>query len=394
VIEAAIPVGAGSVRPTRAAGRARPAYDPWLLGAAAVLLMLGLVMVYSASIAYAERATGNGAYFLVRHAAHMGLGLGLFALVLRLPVRLWEYAGPYLLLAGIVLLALVLVPGLGGQVNGSVRWIRLGLFNLQPSELMKLFMIVYVAGYLVRKQDELANFTQGILMMGLVVAAVGVLLLQEPDLGSLAVIGFTVFTMLFLGGARFGHFALVSGLGIGGIAMLTVIAPYRLGRVTSFLDPWADPFGTGFQLTQALIAFGRGEWLGVGLGASVQKLHYLPAAHTDFVFAVLAEELGLAAVLTVIALCGVIVVRAFAIARAAEDAGQPYHARLAQGLGLLLGVQAVVNMGVNMGALPTKGLTLPFVSYGGSSMIVCCLALGLLARIGREANACGWGAPK
>jgi cell division protein FtsW len=393
-MQAAIPVDVSGTRHARVAGRARPTYDPWLLGAAAALLMLGLVMVYSASIAYAERATGNGAYFLVRHAAHVALGIGLFAIVVRLPVRLWEYAGPYLLLAGIVLLALVLVPGLGGQVNGSVRWIRLGLFNLQPSELMKLFMIVYVAGYLVRKQEELANFTQGILMMSLVVAVVGVLLLQEPDLGSLAVIGFTVFTMLFLGGVRFWHFALVSGLGIGSITALTIIAPYRLGRVTSFLDPWADPFGTGFQLTQALIAFGRGEWFGVGLGASVQKLHYLPAAHTDFVFAVLGEELGLVGVLAVIALCGVLVVRAFTIARAAENAGQPYHARLAHGLGLLLGVQAVVNMGVNMGALPTKGLTLPFVSYGGSSMIVCCVALGLLARIGREANARGWGTSK
>jgi cell division protein FtsW len=391
VSEAAIPVSVSAARGTRVAGRARPAYDPWLLAAAGMLLMLGLVMVYSASIAYAERATGNGSYFLVRHAAHIAVGFGLFVVVLRVPVRLWEHAGPYLLLTGIVLLALVLVPGLGSHVNGSARWIRLGLFNLQPSELMKLFMIVYVAGYLVRKQDELANFTQGILMMSLVVAVIGVLLLQEPDLGSLAVIGFTVFAMLFLGGVRFWHFALVSGLGIGGVAALTIIAPYRLGRVTSFLDPWAEPFGSGFQLTQALIAFGRGEWFGVGLGASVQKLHYLPAAHTDFVFAVLGEELGLIGVLAVIALCGVLVVRAFAIARAAEDASQPYHARLAQGLGLLLGVQAVVNMGVNMGALPTKGLTLPFVSYGGSSMIVCCVALGLLARIGRETNVRGWG---
>jgi cell division protein FtsW len=394
VSEAVIPGSATGARSTRVAGRARPAYDPWLLGAAGALLMLGLVMVYSASIAYAERATGNGAYFLIRHVAHMALGLGLFAVVLRVPVRLWEDAGPYLLLAGIVLLALVLVPGLGNQVNGSARWIRLGLFNLQPSELMKLFMIVYVAGYLVRKQGEMGNFTQGILMMSLVVAVLGVLLLQEPDLGSLAVIGFTVFTMLFLGGVRFWHFALVGGLGAGSVAALTIIAPYRLGRVTSFLDPWADPFGSGFQLTQALIAFGRGEWFGVGLGASVQKLHYLPAAHTDFVFAVLGEELGLFGVLAVIVLCGTLVLRAFSIARVAENAGQLYPARLAQGLGLLLGVQAVVNMGVNMGALPTKGLTLPFVSYGGSSMIVCCVALGLLARIGREANTRGWGSSK
>jgi cell division protein FtsW len=374
----------------RTAGRARWVYDPWLVGASAALLLIGLVMVYSASIAYAERATGNDAYFLIRHAAHVAVGLSLLAVTLRLPVRLWERSGPWLLLLGLVLLGFVLIPGVGSQVNGSARWIRLGIVNLQPSELMKLFMVAYVAGYLVRKQDELGNFTQGILIMSFVVAVVGILLLREPDLGSVVVIGFTVFAMLFLGGVRFWHFASVAAIGLGGMALLTVIAPYRLGRVTSFLDPWADPFGSGFQLTQALIAFGRGEWFGVGLGASVQKLHYLPAAHTDFVFAVLGEELGLVGVLAVILLTGVVVLRAFSIARTAEDAGGLYGARLAQGLGLLLGVQALINMGVNMGALPTKGLTLPFVSYGGSSMIVCCLALGLLLRIGREAGTRGW----
>jgi cell division protein FtsW len=375
----------------RVAGRARASWDLWLLGAAAALMGLGLVMVYSSSIAYAERITGNDAYFLLRHTLHLALGLALLALVARLPVRLWGQAGPHLLLVGMVLLVLVLIPGLGAQVNGSARWIRLGIFNLQPSELMKLFMIAYVAGYLVRRQEALGNFTQGILMVSLVVAAVGVLLLQEPDLGSAVVITLTVLTMLFLGGVRFWHFGLVVGAGIGGMVLLTLISPYRLGRVTSFLDPWADPFGSGFQLTQALIAFGRGEWLGAGLGASVQKLFYLPAAHTDFLFAVIGEELGLAGVFAVIALTGVIVLRAFAIARAAEGAGQLYNARLAQGLGALLGFQAIINMGVNLGALPTKGLTLPFVSYGGSSTIVSCVALGMLLRIGREAHARSWG---
>jgi len=375
----------------RYVGRARLAWDPWLFGAVLTLIALGLVMVYSASIAYAAKAHGNDAYYLLRHLAAVGLGLLGMALVMRTRIRWWEQAGPYLLLAGIVLLALVLLPGLGAQVNGSTRWIRLGAFNLQPSEFMKLFVLMYVAGYLVRRQDELKNFTQGILMISVVVAIVGVLMLRQPDLGTVVVICLTVLTMLFLGGVRFWHFALVLAAGIGGMVVLTVIAPYRVLRVTSFLDPWADAYGSGFQLTQALIAFGRGEWLGAGLGASVQKLHYLPAAHTDFLFAVIAEELGLVTVLGVIALFGVIGLRAFVIARLADRAGQPYGVRLAQAIGLLLALQAMINMGVNMGMLPTKGLTLPFVSYGGSSMIVSCLMAGLLLRIEREARAQAWG---
>ena len=376
---------------TRSAGRSHPALDPWLLGSASALIMLGIVMVYSASVAYAERTTGQGSYFLLRHLAHLGIAVLVMLVVYRMRVRVWERLGPYLLLTGMVLLVVVLLPGIGATINGSSRWIRLGAFSLQPSELMKLFVIVYVAGYLVRRQDELVQFTRGILMIGLVVAVIGMFLLQEPDLGSLAVISATVMTMLFLGGVRFWHFGLVLLLGLGGMILLTVISPYRMGRVTSFLDPWSDPFGSGFQLTQALIAVGRGEWFGAGVGASVQKLFYLPAAHTDFVFAVTAEELGLVGVFVVMGLYAVIILRSFAIARAAELAGQIYSARLAQGLGLLLGVQAIINMGVNLGALPTKGLTLPFVSYGGSSMIVCGIALAMLLRIGREAHAQGWG---
>ncbi len=371
--------------------RLRAGRDSWLLGAAGFLLALGVVMVYSASIAYGERVAGNGAHFALRHVAHIAVGLAAFAVTLRLRVRLWERTSPALLLAGIALLVLVLLPGVGSTVNGSARWLNFGLLKLQPSELMKLFMIAYVAGYLVRKQDALGNFMQGIAMVSIVVAAVGLLLLMEPDMGSAVVISLVVLTLLFLGGVRFWHFATVVVVGIGGMVLLAVIEPYRLVRVTSFLDPWADPFGSGFQLTQALIAFGRGEWFGVGLGASVQKLFYLYAAHSDFVLAVIAEELGLFGVLAVIAAFAVIVARAFAIARMAEEAGQIYGARLAQGIGVLLGFQAIVNMGVNMGALPTKGLTLPFVSYGGSSMVVCCVALGMLMRIAREARANNWG---
>lgn len=377
----------------RAAGRARPVWDTWLLGCTFVLLATGMVMVYSASVAYADREMNNSAYFLMRHASYMVLGLLFMAFTMRTRVRWWEKSGPYLLLIGIVSLFVVLLPGIGAHVNGSSRWIRLGVVNLQPSEFMKLFTVVYVAGYLVRKQESLKNFTQGIVMVSLVVAVIGTLLLMEPDMGSLVVITVTVFAMLFLGGVRFWHFMMVLGAGAGSMVLLTIISPYRMARATSFMDPFADPFNTGFQLVQSLIAFGRGEWFGAGLGASIQKLFYLPAAHTDFVFAVMAEELGLVAVLGMMVLYGVIIMRAFVIARQAEAIGQIYGAHLAQGLGILLGGQAMINMGVNMGLLPTKGLTLPFVSYGGSSMLASCVAMGLLLLIGREALSSNWGKP-
>lgn len=387
--------GRSTVRDTgaspRGAGRARTTWDYWLLGAVAALAALGMIMVHSASVDYADRSTGHSAYFLLRHVAYLALGTLAAIIVVRTRVAWWEKAGPFLLLIGIALLVLLLIPGVGVNVNGSTRWFRLGVIHLQPSELMKLFMVVYVAGYLVRKQEELGRFTTGILMISIVVAIIGMLLLQQPDLGSVVVVCLTVLTMLFLGGVRFWHFMVVVAAGVGGMVLLTLISPYRMNRVTSFLDPWADPYNTGFQLVQALIAFGRGEWLGVGLGASVQKLSYLPAAHTDFLLAVIAEELGLIGVLAVIALFAIVVRRAFAIARQAEAAGQRYGARLAEGIGLLLGSQAMINMGVNMGLLPTKGLTLPFVSYGGSSMIVCFVCVALLLLIEREARGQVWG---
>lgn len=358
-------------------------YDQWTLACVAALLLLGLVMVYSASISIAARQ-GNSTYFLWRQAAHVAIGIFAMLVVSRVRIERWERTGPYLLLFGIALLAIVLVPGFGAHVNGSSRWLRFGAFNVQPSEFMKLFMLAYVAGYLVRKQEELTNFTQGILMISLVLAVIGMLLLQEPDLGTVVVMSLTVLTMLFLAGVRFWHFFVTLGAGIGGMVVLTLISPYRLGRVTGFLDPWADPFGTGFQLVQALIAFGRGELFGVGIGASVQKLAYLPAAHTDFLLSIVAEELGLIGVLAVIIVFGALVLRAFMIARQAERAGNLYAARLAQGIGLLFGYQSLINMGVNMGLLPTKGLTLPFMSYGGSSVVVSCLLAGLLLRVERE----------
>ncbi len=376
----------------RSAGVRRAAGDPWLLGAVTALVGLGLVMVYSASIAFAERATGSSSHFLLRQVAAAGLGLVCVYMIRRTPLRLWELSGPYLLLFAMALLALVLVPGIGVSVNGSARWLRLGIINLQPSELVKLAMVVYVAGYFVRRHAELHNFTQGVATISVVVAVVSLLLLQEPDLGAVVVICLTVLGLLFLGGVRVRHFWLAAAGGLATVVALMLVAPYRLQRVITFLDPWADPFDSGFQLVQALIAFGRGEWIGVGLGASVQKLHYLPAAYTDFLFAVTAEELGLVGVLAVIALFTVVVVRAFAISRQAEAAGLPFGARLAQGVGLLLGVQALISMGVNMGALPTKGLTLPFMSYGGTSMVVSLSAVGLLLLVEREARQQAWGA--
>lgn len=376
---------------SRVAGTPRPRWDPWVLTCVATLVCLGLIMVYSASISFAERTTGNAAYYLMRQFAALAVGSVLMYLVMRTPLRLWEQAGPYLLLFGLVLLVLVLIPGIGVTANGSARWLRLGIVNLQPSEFVKLFLVIYVAGYFVRKQEELHNFTQGVVISALVVSAVGILLLQEPDLGAVVVIGMTVLGMLFLAGVRVWHFGVVGLAAIATVGLLTVIAPYRLERFIAFLDPWADPFDSGFQLVQALIAFGRGEWIGVGLGASVQKLYYLPAAHTDFLFAVTAEELGLLGVLVVLALFALLVTRAFVISRRAQDVGLLFAARLAQGIALLLGIQAAISMGVNMGVLPTKGLALPFLSYGGSSMLASLMAVGLLLMIERETRRHLWG---
>lgn len=369
----------------RAAGHAESHWDAWLILCVTTLIGLGMVMVFSSSISIAQRTTGNSFYYLIRHTIAIVLGLVVMGAAMRTRIVFWEKAGPTLLLTGMLLLVVVLTP-VGSRVNGSARWIPLGVFNLQPAELMKIFMIVYVAGYLVRRKEELRSFLRGIVMMSLVFALVGVLLLLEPDLGSTVVICTTTFAMLFLGGVRFSHFLMVILAGVVGLVMLTVLSPYRMARVTGFIDPWADPFGSGYQLTHALIAFGRGEWFGVGLGASVQKLNYLPAAHTDFLFSILAEELGLIGVLTVIAIFAVLVWRAFVIAGDSERRGRIYGARLAAGIGVLFAFQAAVNMGVNMGVLPTKGLTLPFMSYGGSSMLVCCLAAGMLLRVGYEAR--------
>jgi cell division protein FtsW len=362
-------------------------YDRSLAWAALLLAALGLVMVYSASIATAEsnRYTGNSAaWFLVRHAVFLGVALLAALMVFLVPSRLWQQAAPMLFLAGVALLVMVLVPGVGREVNGARRWLALPLFSLQPSETMKLAAVLYAADYTVRKHAVLKSFKKGLLPMLAVMLVVSWLLLREPDFGALVVIAASAFALLFLGGMSGRHFLALLGMLVAGFVLLVLASPYRMHRIFGYMDPWSEPFGRGYQLSHALIAFGRGEWFGVGLGASVEKLHYLPEAHTDFLLAVLAEELGFAGVLLVIVLFAWIVARAFAIARQANSRERHFAALAAQGIGIWLGLQAFINMGVNMGLLPTKGLTLPLMSYGGSGLVVNFVALAIVLRIDWE----------
>jgi len=362
-------------------------YDRGLAWAGLLLAALGLVMVYSSSIATAEasRYTGyNAAWFLARHGVFLG-GAFLVALaVFLVPARWWQVASPWLFVLGVALLIAVLIPGIGREVNGARRWLALPVISVQPSEIMKLAVVLYAADYTVRKHAVLKSFQRGLLPMLGVMLLVSWLLLREPDFGALVVIAVTTFGILFLGGMNGRHFAALIGMLAAGFALLVVISPYRMQRIFGFMDPWSDALGKGYQLSHALIAFGRGEWLGVGLGASVEKLHYLPEAHTDFLLAVIAEELGFAVVALVIALFAWIVVRAFAIGRQASLNERHFAALTAQGIGIWIGFQALINMGVNMGLLPTKGLTLPLMSYGGSGLVVNFVALAMLLRIDWE----------
>lgn len=368
----------------RQTGRAESPLDSWLIASTLLLIGLGLVMVASTSITTAERGMGVPLHYFVRQSIYVSAGLFLAWIATRFPLKVWESHGPLLLFLGMLLLILVLVPGIGHEVNGSVRWIRIGPFNLQPSEPIKLLMLVYLSGYLVRRNAQVRTQLRGSVNPLIVLAVIAALLLMEPDYGASAVLFATALGMLFLAGVPFWRFTMgtvVVGTLAGGFILME---PYRLERLTTFMNPWADPFGSGFQLTQALIAIGRGEWLGAGLGGSIQKLFYLPEAHTDFLFAVLAEELGLVGALSVIALFAFVVWRAFMIARRAELRGFLFGAYLAYGIGLIIGLQAFINIGVNMGMLPTKGLALPLMSYGGSSMLINCMAIGLLLRVEKE----------
>ncbi len=374
--------------------RAMLDYDPTLAWSALLLLAIGLIMVYSASIAMAETAAYTGFrpwYFLARHAVSVAAGIAAGFVAFQIPVNVWQRLAPYLFITGAVLLVAVLLPGIGKAVNGSKRWLSLFVINLQPSEFMKLLVVLYAASYSMRKADFLHaeqplkhTLLRGFLPLLAVMIAISALLLQEPDFGACVVIIAIAFGILFLGGL---DWRLLIGLSLllpVALWVLIRIAPYRLHRFTGFLDPWSDPLGKGYQLTHSLIAFGRGEWFGVGLGASVEKLLYLPEAHTDFLLAVIAEELGFIGVAVVISLFAWLLLRAYAIGRQAARLERPFAALAAHGVGIWLGVQTFINIGVSMGVLPTKGLTLPFLSFGGSGIVANCMAAAILLRIDYE----------
>lgn len=364
-----------------------PGFDVWLAGSALLLIGVGLIMVASASITIADRNFGEPLYYFWRQAIAVAMGISAAAILTRVPLDYLQRAGGLFLLLSLVLLLLVIVPGIGRNVNGSMRWLPLGAVSLQASEPAKLCIIIYLAAYLVRHGEQVRTAFSGFIKPVGILTVVAGLLLLEPDFGATVVIFATSLGMLFLGGVSIVRFMLWGTAAFSALAATAILVPYRLERLMTFRDPWADPYDTGFQLTQALIAFGRGEWFGVGLGASVQKLFYLPEVHTDFIFAVLGEELGLVGTVSVIVLFSFIVFRALQLGEHSELQAKHFNAYLAYGLGLLLGVQAFVNIGVNMGVLPTKGLTLPLLSYGSNSMLVTCCAIGLLLRVGLEAHA-------
>jgi cell division protein FtsW len=367
----------------RARERMPFAWDFVTLGLVAALLLVGLVMVTSASMSVAAK-DGDPFFFLERQFLFGLCGVMAAWLVTRVPAEFWEKHSLVLLLVGLGLLFLVLIPGLGAKINGARRWMRVGPMNFQVSELAKVLVLTWICSYCVRKRAELEQTFSGLMKpVGLLIVA-GVLLLAEPDFGATTVLFATGFAVLFVAGARLRYVILLVTAVAAAFAVLALTSAYRLKRLTVFLHPWDDPYNSGFQLTQSLIAIGRGGWFGVGLGSSIQKLFYLPEAHTDFVFAVLAEELGLIGVIGVIGLFMALVWRAFRISRMASQAGLTFQSYLALAFGVWLGLQAIVNIGVNMGALPTKGLTLPLISYGRSSLIVSLAWLGVLLRIYHE----------
>lgn len=359
-------------------------YDFWLIIAVLFLTGLGLVMVTSSSITVADRELGKPLFYFWRQLVAVGIGFFCACVIIRIPLSIWQYISTYLLVLGVLLLLLVLIPGIGKEVNGSMRWVRLGSFSLQSSEPVRIILITYLAGYLVRQGDNLRQSLSGFIIPIGVVTLLSGLLLLEPDYGTAVVFFATALGMLFIGGVPLNRF--MAWITVSGMALfsLAIVPAYRLQRLVSFMDPWSDPNNTGFQLIQALVAFGRGNWLGVGLGSSIQKLFYLPEAHTDFVFAVLAEELGLVGSVTVILLFFFIVWRSFVIAQIAEQLEKKFAAYLAYGIGLIIGMQAFINIGVNMGLLPTKGITLPFLSYGGNSVITNFILIALLLRVEYE----------
>lgn len=359
-------------------------FDKTLVFACVTLVVFGYLMVSSASLHLGAKLTGNLLHYPVRQLIHIIVGLVVGCCIYLVPMSFWERTGPILFFIGLVLLAIVLIPGAGIKVNGSTRWLSLFGIRVQVSEIMKLIVVIYMAGFVTRHHDFVRESVYGLIRPLLLLSSACVLLLFEPDMGSAVVIVTIAMGMMFLSGARLQQFVVLI-LGIIGVGVLAVVSSdYRLARVTSFLHPWEDPFGKSFQLVQALISFGRGEWTGVGLGSGVQKLFYLPEAHTDFLFSVIAEETGLLGVVSVIVLFALLVWRAFVIAAMAEQLNEKFSAFIAYGLGIWFAFQSFVNMGVNMGVLPTKGLTLPFMSYGGGSMIVMCVAMALIYRVNSD----------
>ncbi|MFA0265747.1 cell division protein FtsW [Vibrio cyclitrophicus] len=358
-------------------------YDRQLVWIALGLMLTGLVMVTSASFPISARLTDQPFHFMFRHAIFLVLALGVSSVILQIPMKRWFQYSMYLL--GLSFFLLVVVLAVGKSVNGASRWIPLGLFNLQPAEVAKLSLFIFMAGYLVRKQDEVRKtFFGGFGKPIMVFGAFAVLLLGQPDLGTVVVMLVTLFGMLFIAGAKLSQFIALMVAGIAAVVGLIVIEPYRVRRVTSFWEPWNDPFGSGYQLTQSLMAFGRGDWMGQGLGNSVQKLEYLPEAHTDFVFAVLAEELGFVGVTLVLILIFSLVLKAILIGKKAFENDQLFSGYLAFGIGIWFAFQTLVNVGAASGIVPTKGLTLPLISYGGSSLIVMSVAVSMLLRIDHE----------
>ena len=365
----------------------RAELDMTLFWSVVLLLSLGLVMVYSSSIATAEAEKFSGYrmhYYLMRHAVFLTLGVVVAFIAFQIPIAIWQKFAPVLFIIGGFLLVIVLIPGVGREVNGSRRWIPLGLMSMQPSELMKFFAVLYAADYTVRKAAFMHDFKKGFLPMLSAMVFIGALLLREPDFGALVVITSIATSILFLGGLNWRVFAGLIVMLAAAFVVLIISSPYKMQRIVGYMDPWADAFGKGYQLSHSLIAFGRGEWLGVGLGGSVEKLFYLPEAHTDFLLAVVAEELGFVGVATVLGLFVLLIYRAFMVGREAMMRERYFAALVAQGIGVWLSVQAFINMGVNMGLLPTKGLTLPFLSYGGTGIVVNCVAVAVLLRIDAE----------
>lgn len=359
-------------------------YDRYLVFSIFTLLAFGLLMVASTSIVISERQYGQAFHYFFHQIFYLALGIGTGAVIFQIKIEYWKQISLTLLVLSIGLLLLVLLPGIGRQVNGSMRWLGFGPFGLQVSEFVKLTLIIYLAGYLVRQEKQVQTQIRGFLKPLIVLGIITFLLLREPDFGAATVILLTSLGMLFLAGVRIWQFAILFTTVVLILGILAISSPYRLAHLTTFLNPWANQFDSGYQLTQSLIAFGRGGWFGVGLGESIQKLFYLPEAHTDFLFAVLTEELGLIGGLLMILLFSILVWRALCIGQRCFNAGQRFSAYLAYGIGLNIALQVMINIGVNMGVLPTKGLTLPLMSYGGSSLLITCMMLSLLLRIDYE----------